>query len=72
MAQSLVIFEATEGSFMNATTRVWPDGIDISTVVLILSSNVFLALLSLSKLALRPADADIKSLTRPIFFKGRG
>jgi hypothetical protein len=48
LAQSLVIFEATEGSFSNATTKVWPSGIQLLDTIMVLALHVVLMLFALS------------------------
>lgn len=48
LAQSLVIFEATEGSFSTATTKVWPSGIQLLDTIMTLALHAVLMLFSLS------------------------
>ena len=42
IAQSLVMFTATRQSFINATTKVWPDGIELWSDIVVLSLNIAL------------------------------
>jgi len=49
LAQSLVIFQATEGSFLNTATRVWPEGIEVFSTVMVLSFHAVLMVFSLGK-----------------------
>src|SRR5271170_5775311 len=42
LAQSLVMFKATQNSLINATTRVWPDGIELWPSLLVISFNVLI------------------------------
>lgn len=53
LAQSLVMFEATEDSFSNSTTKVWPSGVQLLDTIMVLALHVVLMLFSLGSLTLK-------------------
>jgi hypothetical protein len=40
LAQSLVMFTATKENLIDATTRVWPQGIELWPTIVVLSLNI--------------------------------
>jgi hypothetical protein len=40
LAQSLIVFMATQQSLIDATTKVWPEGVEVWPSVLVLIFNV--------------------------------
>jgi hypothetical protein len=51
LAQSLVVFSATKESLINATTRVWPEEIELSPTITVLSLNVVVMIFAFGKLS---------------------
>ena len=49
LAQSLVMFKATQNSLINATTKVWPDGIELWPSFVVLSFNVLIMIFAFGK-----------------------
>jgi len=71
LAQSLVIFEATKGSFSNSMTRVWPSGIQLLDTVMVLSLHVVLMLFALSNPLKARAEAN-RSTAHTHVYQGGG
>jgi len=72
LAQSLVIFQATEGSFLNGATRVWPEGIEVFSTVMVLSFHAVLMVFAIGKSVCFPGLLTLPSLTHSILHKDRG
>jgi hypothetical protein len=51
IGQSLVMFQATKDSLINATTRVWPVGVEVWPSVVVLSMNVIIMVFALGFLS---------------------
>jgi hypothetical protein len=47
LGQSLVMYDATKDSLMSATLPIWPDGINVSATIVVLSFHVVLLVIML-------------------------
>ena len=46
LSQSLVVFAATKHDFITATTRVWPQGIELSSTIAALSLTIVISIVN--------------------------
>ena len=50
LAQSLVMFMATQQSLINATTKVWPEGVEVWPSMVVLIFNVAIMIFAFGNL----------------------